>query len=89
MEYLNYDPSRRGLRDAAYDPRRLDHYLDQIEKIDPQKLEEYEKMTGIALARANLDFSKIQQSNVNAEERHLMPKHNKVISELMPVFSMP
>lgn len=63
------------LREAAHDPRRLDEYLDQIEKVDPQKLLEYEKATGIALARANVDFSGFQRANVEAEERRLMPRY--------------
>ncbi len=63
------------LREAAHDPRRLDEYLDQIERIDPQRLRRYEEATGIALARAHVDFSAIQQSNAEAEERRLMPKY--------------
>jgi superfamily II DNA or RNA helicase len=63
------------LREAAHDPRRLDEYLDQIERIDPGKLQEYEKATGIALARANVDFSGFQRSNAEAEERRLMPRY--------------
>jgi len=63
------------LREAAHDPRRLDEYLDQIERIDPQKLRRYEEATGIALARANVDFSAFQRSNAEAEERRLMPKY--------------
>lgn len=63
------------LREAANDPRRLDAYLDQIEKIDPNKLREYEQATGIALARANVDFSAFQKTNAEAEERRLMPRY--------------
>jgi Domain of unknown function (DUF3883) len=63
------------LREAAFDPRRLDDYLDQIERIDPKKLQQYEQATGIALARANVDFSGFQQANVEAEERRLMPRY--------------
>jgi len=63
------------LREAAHDPRRLDEYLDRIEKVNPAKLLEYEKATGIALARANVDFSAFQRSNAEAEERRLMPKY--------------
>jgi len=63
------------LREAAHDPRRLDEYLDQIERIDPRKLQSYEQATGIALARANVDFSAFQSSNAEAEERRLMPKY--------------
>jgi hypothetical protein len=63
------------LRDAAHDPRRLDEYLDLIERIDPTRLKEYEAATGIALARASVDFSSFQQSNAEAEERRLMPRY--------------
>jgi len=63
------------LREAANDPRRLDEYLDQIERVDPSKLLEYEKATGIALARANVDFSGFQAKNAEAEERRLMPRY--------------
>src|SRR3990167_6256799 len=63
------------LREAAHDPRRLDEYLELIEHIDPKKLRSYEEATGIALARANVDFSAFQQSNAEAEERRLMPRY--------------
>jgi len=63
------------LRDAAHDPRRLDEYLDRIEKVDPQLLLQYEQATGIALARANVDFSGFQRANLEAEERRLMPRY--------------
>jgi superfamily II DNA or RNA helicase len=63
------------LRDAAVDPRRLDDYLDQIDRINPEKLREYEQATGIALARGNVDFSGFQQRNLEIEERRLMPKY--------------
>ncbi len=63
------------LREAANDPRRLDEYLDQIERVDPAKLLQYEHATGIALARANVDFSGFQNANAEAEERRLMPRY--------------
>ena len=63
------------LREAAHDPRRLDEYLDKIERIDPARLRDYEDATGVALARANVDFSAFQRSNAEAEERRLMPKY--------------
>ncbi len=63
------------LREAAFDPRRLDDYLDQIARIDPAKLKQYEEATGIALARASVDFSAFQQANAEAEERRLMPRY--------------
>lgn len=63
------------LREAATDPRRLDDYLDQIDRIDPNRLREYEQATGIALARAHVDFSGFQKQNLEIEERRLMPKY--------------
>lgn len=63
------------LREAAYNPHRLEEYLERIEKIDPERLKEYEKMTGIALARAYVDFSGFQRKNFEAEEKRLMPEY--------------
>jgi hypothetical protein len=63
------------LRDAAYDPRRLDEYLDQIDRINPARLKEYEEATGIALARGHVDFSAFQHRNLEVEERRLMPRY--------------
>jgi len=63
------------LRDAAYDPKRLDEYLDQIDHIDPKRLKAYEEATGIALARSHVDFSAFQRRNLEIEERRLMPRY--------------
>jgi len=63
------------LREAAYDPRRLDEYLDQIDRIDPNKLRQYEEATGVALARSHVDFSAFQKANFEAEEKRLMPEY--------------
>lgn len=63
------------LREAAFDPRRLDEYLDQIDRMDPAKLREYEEATGIALARSHVDFSAFQRRNLEVEESRLMPRY--------------
>ncbi len=63
------------LREVACEPRRLDDYLDAIERIDPKQLELYEDATGIALARAHVDFSAFARANLEAEERRLMPRY--------------
>ena len=63
------------LREAAFDPRRLDEYIDQIDRIDPRKLREYEQATGIALARSHVDFSWFRNSNLEIEEKRLMPRY--------------
>lgn len=63
------------LRDAAYDPRRLDDYLDRIDRVDPEAWRRYEEATGIALARAHVDLDAFHQANYEAEERRLMPEY--------------
>ncbi len=63
------------LREAAYKPHELENYLESIEKIDPEKLKRYEEITGIALARAYVDFSNFQKKNFEAEEKRLMPEY--------------
>ena len=63
------------LREVAYEPRRLDDYLDVIDQIDPKLLGQYVEATGIALARAHVDFSSFAQANLEAEERRLMPRY--------------
>jgi superfamily II DNA or RNA helicase len=63
------------LREAAYDPRRLDEYLDQIDRIDPARLKEYEEATGLALARSHVDFTGFQRRNLEVEEKRLMPRY--------------
>jgi superfamily II DNA or RNA helicase len=63
------------MREAAYDPRRLEEYIDQIDRIDPGKLKSYEEATGIALARGHVDFTGFQTQNLEIEERRLMPRY--------------
>ena len=63
------------LREVAYEPRRLDDYLEVIEQINPELLAHYEDATGIALARAHVDFSSFARANLEAEERRLMPRY--------------
>ena len=63
------------LREVAYEPRRLDDYLDIIDRIDPELLDRYEDATGIALARGHVDFTAFAQANLEAEERRLMPRY--------------
>ena len=63
------------LREVAYEPKRLDDYLDLIDRIDPDLLGRYEEATGIALARGHVDFSAFAQANLEAEERRLMPRY--------------
>ena len=63
------------LRDAAYDPKNIDEYLDEIERIDPARLQEYERATGIALATSTVDLTRIRGEDWRSQERRLMPEY--------------
>ncbi|HZS92984.1 MAG TPA: helicase-related protein [Chloroflexota bacterium] len=63
------------LREAAYSPRSIDAYLEQIERIDPNRLKEYEEATGIALAKKNVDLSRVNYQDIRSFERRLMPEY--------------
>ncbi len=63
------------LRDAAYEPSGLDSHLDLIERMDPGTVDRYEQATGIALARAHVNFDSFAKANLKAEERRLMPRY--------------
>ena len=63
------------LREVAYEPKRLNDYLDAIDRMDPDLLDRYEEASGIALARGHVDFSAFAQANLEAEERRLMPRY--------------
>ena len=63
------------LREAALYPGRLSEYEGRIEQISLEKLRQYEEQTGIALARAYVDFPKAQEAAFLAEERRLMPEY--------------
>ena len=62
------------LREAAYNPKDIDDYLDEIERIDPERLKEYEKATGIALAKSNVDLARVRGEDWRSQERRLMPE---------------
>uniref|UniRef100_A0A7C2PA93 DUF3883 domain-containing protein n=1 Tax=candidate division WOR-3 bacterium TaxID=2052148 RepID=A0A7C2PA93_UNCW3 len=63
------------LRDAAYNAASLEEYLNVIDNISPEKLKEYEKMTGIALVPQYVDFARFQKQNYLVEEKRLMPEY--------------
>jgi superfamily II DNA or RNA helicase len=63
------------LREAAYNPMRLEEYAAQIEAISMERLEEYERATGIALATRQVDLDKVRPKDWRSEERRLMPEY--------------
>lgn len=63
------------LREAALHPGRLADYENQIMRLTPEKLRQYEEQTGIALARAYVDIPTIREKSILAEEKRLMPEY--------------
>lgn len=64
-----------ALRDATYNPKLLNDYTDKIERLSAEKLNEYEKATGIALAKRTVDLRKIRGADFESEEKRLMPEY--------------
>ena len=62
------------LREATYNPRLLEDYVDEIEHISESRLAEYEEATGIALAKRTVDLGRIRGADYESEERRLMPE---------------
>lgn len=62
------------LREAAYNPGRLDEYEAQIDKISWDDLKRYEDATGIALATRQVSLDKVRPKDWRSEERRLMPE---------------
>ncbi|MDI7268609.1 MAG: helicase-related protein [Myxococcota bacterium] len=62
------------LREAAYNPRMLDDYTDRIARMSPEKVQEYERSTGIALAKSTVDLGRIRGQDFASEEKRLMPE---------------
>jgi superfamily II DNA or RNA helicase len=63
------------LREAAYNPTKLDEFAAQIEAISMERLEEYEEATGIALATRQVDLDVVRPKDWRSEERRLMPEY--------------
>jgi superfamily II DNA or RNA helicase len=63
------------LREAAYNPHRLEEYEAQIEQISPEVLDKYEEMTGLALATRQVALDRLRPKDWRSEERRLMPEY--------------
>jgi superfamily II DNA or RNA helicase len=63
------------LREAAYEPKDITAYLDQIERLTPDRWQEYERATGVALATSSVDLSRVRREDWRSEERRLMPEY--------------
>ncbi len=66
------------VREATYAKASEDEVLEQIEQLDPKRLEELEQATGVALATSHVDLSRIrrtQDQDYISEEQRLMPRY--------------
>jgi len=66
------------LREATYAKASEDEIIEQIERLDPKRLEELEQATGVALATSHINLSQIrrtQNQDYISEEQRLMPRY--------------
>lgn len=66
------------VREATYTKAREDEVLEQIERLDPKKLDSLEQATGVALATSHVDLSQIRRTQTQdyvSEEQRLMPRY--------------
>lgn len=62
------------LREATLNPKKLDDYIHDIERLSPEALKKYEEATGIALAKNLVDLGRVRGERWDSEERRLMPE---------------
>lgn len=66
------------VREATYTPALEDEALEQIERLNPERLEALEQATGVALATTHVDLSQIRRTQTQdyvSEEQRLMPRY--------------
>ena len=63
------------LREAAINPKRIEEYTGQIERLSTQQLSQLEEATGVALATSQVDLAWVRGSDIRSQERRLMPEY--------------
>ncbi|MGH2655926.1 MAG: helicase-related protein [Actinomycetota bacterium] len=63
------------LREAAYNPARLEDFETQIRGISMERLQSYEEATGVALAHRQVSLDRVRPKDWRSEERRLMPEY--------------
>ncbi len=66
------------VKEATYSQASEENALEQLEQIDPQRLEALEQATGLALAMSHVNLSGIrrtQSQDFRSEEQRLMPRY--------------
>jgi hypothetical protein len=76
--HLNDIRFEEMVREATYAKSSEEDILEQIERLDPKRLDELEQKTGVALATSHVDLSQIrraQRQDYRSEEQRLMPRY--------------
>jgi superfamily II DNA or RNA helicase len=63
------------LREAAINPRRVEDFIKNVERLSPERVREFEKATRVALARRQLDLGALHQRNELHRDLRLMPEY--------------
>jgi hypothetical protein len=63
------------LREATLNQKAEEDAFDQIERLSPDKLDQLERDTGIALATSHVQIQTTQQQDFRSEEQRLMPRY--------------
>jgi SNF2 family DNA or RNA helicase len=72
---LNGVDFERLVKDTLLNPSRIDTAFAQINKMSAEKLQHYEQVTGIALARRHIDIDWVRERDFTSDERRLMPEY--------------
>lgn len=72
---LNEVDLEEMLREATYNPKRLEEYEYKIAHLSPERLRQLEEATGVALATSKVDLALTRQQDYRSEERRLMPQY--------------
>lgn len=72
---LNEVDLEEMLREATYNPKRLEEYEYKISRLSPERLRQLEEATGVALATSKVDLALTRQQDYRSEERRLMPQY--------------
>jgi superfamily II DNA or RNA helicase len=72
---LNGLDFERLVKDTLSNPSRTTAALGEIDRLSADKLEEYDRLTGVALAKRNVDLDWVRGQDFLSEERRLMPEY--------------
>jgi superfamily II DNA or RNA helicase len=72
---LNGIDFERLVKDTLLNPSRIEAAKQQINRMSAEKYQEYQQVTGIALAKRHVDMEWVRERDFASEERRLMPEY--------------